>query len=68
VELVAQPSRHREILDDCLDGLLKEEKRAVHYKSSTGMESDYTLCPYTLVAFKRGLQALEGEAVLDMHA
>ena len=49
------PKRSREILDDCLDGLLKEEKLAVHYRSSTGKESDYTLCPYTLVAFKRGL-------------
>jgi predicted DNA-binding transcriptional regulator YafY len=49
------PRRGREILDDCLDGLLKEEKLAVHYKSSAGRESDYTLCPYTLVAFKRGL-------------
>jgi predicted DNA-binding transcriptional regulator YafY len=49
------PKRGRAILDDCLDGLLKEEKLAVHYKSSAGKESDYTLCPYTLVAFKRGL-------------
>jgi predicted DNA-binding transcriptional regulator YafY len=49
------PRRSRDVLDDCLDGLLKEERLAVHYRSSSGKESDYTLCPYTLVAFKRGL-------------
>lgn len=49
------PKRGRAILDDCLDGLLNEDKLAVHYKSAKGRASDYTLSPYTLVAFKRGL-------------
>ena len=49
------PRRAHDVLDSCLDGLLKEEKLAVRYRSSKGNESDYTFCPLTLVAFKRGL-------------
>lgn len=49
------PKRGRVILDDCLDGLLKEQKVRVRYTSSKGNVHDVTLRPYTLVAFKRGL-------------
>jgi proteasome accessory factor B len=51
-------SRSREILDDCLTGLLKEQKLKVKYVSANGTEYDLTLRPYTLVAFKRGLYLL----------
>jgi len=50
--------RNREILDEILTGLLKEQKLRVRYTSAKGTAHELTLRPYTLVAFKRGLYLL----------
>ena len=42
-------------LDTCLDGLLRDEKLKVRYRTSAGETSRHTLHPYTLTAYKRGL-------------
>jgi predicted DNA-binding transcriptional regulator YafY len=48
-------AKSREVLDTCLDGLLRDEKLSIRYTSNTGEVSLYTIRPYTLTAYKRGL-------------
>ena len=49
------PKKASEILDECLSGLLHEKKIRIWYVNHRGVESKFTLHPYTLVAYKRGL-------------
>ncbi len=42
-------------LDMVLTGLLRDQKVRVNYKNHRGEKSKFTLKPYTLVAFRRGL-------------
>jgi len=51
-------SKSVESLDDCIDGLLGENKVALTYVSSSGNKHKLTIHPYTLVAFRRGLYIL----------
>jgi predicted DNA-binding transcriptional regulator YafY len=45
----------QEVLDTCLDGLLRDEKINIRYRTSAGETNSYTIHPYTLTAYKRGL-------------
>jgi predicted DNA-binding transcriptional regulator YafY len=42
-------------LDEVLTGLLRDHKVKVHYMNHRGEKSQFTLKPYTLVAYRRGL-------------
>ncbi len=48
-------AKSREVLDTLIDGLLRDEKLQIRYVSSTNEVSQYTIRPYTLCAYKRGL-------------
>lgn len=47
--------KSQDILNTCLDGLLKDEKIKIRYRASNGKDSRCVLNPYTLTAYKRGL-------------
>jgi predicted DNA-binding transcriptional regulator YafY len=48
-------AKSSDVLDTCLDGLLRDEKLDIRYMSSSGEVSRYTIRPYALTAYKRGL-------------
>jgi proteasome accessory factor B len=52
------PKKTSEILDEVLSGLLYEHKVKIRYVNHRGEETRFTICPYTLVAYKRGLYLL----------
>lgn len=48
-------SNSSEILDECLTGLLLERKLKISYRNAKGKLERFTVCPYTLTVYKRGL-------------
>ncbi|MCU0664703.1 MAG: WYL domain-containing protein [Myxococcota bacterium] len=50
--------RHVACLDEVLDALLRNRHLAVTYRNVSGKTSKFTVLPYTLVAFRRGLYLL----------
>lgn len=52
------PETAGDILDEVLPGLLYEQRVKVHYVNHKGEDRRFTICPYTLVAYKRGLYLL----------
>lgn len=49
------PPSTRDILEECLTGLLREQKLEIIYLSSDNREARLVIEPYTLAAYKRGL-------------
>jgi predicted DNA-binding transcriptional regulator YafY len=52
------PETAGDVLDEVLSGLLYEQRVKVHYVNHKGEDRRFTVCPYTLVAYKRGLYLL----------
>ncbi len=52
------PKKTSENLDEVLSGLLYEQKVKLTYVNHLGAKSKFTICPYTVVAYKRGLYLL----------
>ena len=49
------PKQTGEVLDDVLSGLLYEHRVKIQYVNHKGENRSFTICPYSLVAYKRGL-------------
>ncbi len=50
--------KSQQILDTCLDGLIRDERLKINYLTSKGENRSHTVHPYTLTAYKRGLYLL----------
>ena len=50
--------QHVECLDAIFTGLIEQKKVKMRYRNAQGEANDRVICPYTLVAYRRGLYVL----------